>query len=290
MGEVAWLNVHFYSFALGQTCGMDVLLPEADAGIGVTEQVWDGLMPLPVLYLLHGHSDDHTVWMRRTALERHFAGRRLAIVIPAANRSFFCDQKCGYAYSTFLSEELPKICQRFFRISGKQEDTFIAGLSMGGYGAMRAALTFPQRYGAVASMSGGLDLLALPPALAFDDETTHSEEAMKRLKLRDPTRFYVLMDLKMTFGSRAEFQGSDNDLCALLKRRIQLSDHLPAMHISMGTEDFLRPTNQRFLEILNAHGIAYHYVQPRGAHEWSVWDRMISQVLDWIAPKIGERG
>ena len=85
---------------------------------------------LPVLYLLHGLSDNHSCWLRRTAVDRYAEEYGIAVVMPEVQRSFYCDMAHGPAYFTYIADELPQICQRLFRLSDKREDTFIAGNSM----------------------------------------------------------------------------------------------------------------------------------------------------------------
>ena len=119
----------------------------------------------PLLYLLHGLSDDHTAWVRYTSIERYADAYGLAVVMPQVHRSFYTDQAHGGAFWTFLAEELPELVQRFFVVSARREDTFVAGLSMGGYGALRWALRRPGRFAAAASLSGALDVDALRAAV-----------------------------------------------------------------------------------------------------------------------------
>ncbi len=114
--------------------------------------------PPPVLYLLHGLSDDDTIWLRRTSIERYVAEFGLAVVMPQVHRSFYLDGEYTGAYWTFVAEELPALVAGFFRVSQAREDTFVAGLSMGGYGAMLHALRQPGRFAAAASLSGALDV------------------------------------------------------------------------------------------------------------------------------------
>src|SRR5690606_7723267 len=103
------------------------------------------------LWLLHGRSDDHTIWLRRTSIERYVAPLGLAVVMPNANLSFYNNMAWGARYGDFFENELPELARSFFPLSARREDNFIAGLSMGGYGAMRLALANPGRYAAAAS-------------------------------------------------------------------------------------------------------------------------------------------
>jgi S-formylglutathione hydrolase FrmB len=154
---MAFLDVHAFSDALRMQVSFHVLLPQQttqEIGVHLGKQ----RVSHPVLWLLHGLSDDHTIWLRRTSIERYAAARNLAVVMPAAGRSFYQDMVGGPAYWTFLTEELPALCRNWFPISGEREDNFVAGLSMGGYGALRMALACPGRYAAAASLSGALDL------------------------------------------------------------------------------------------------------------------------------------
>ena len=111
-----------------------------------------------MLYLLHGLSDDHTAWLRYTSVERYAAAAGLAVVMPAVNRSFYANEASGGRYWDYVAEELPQIVGNFFRVSQDPADTYVAGLSMGGYGAMKLALTHPDRFAAAATLSGALDL------------------------------------------------------------------------------------------------------------------------------------
>ena len=155
---MALLHVNYFSEALGVQTPVDVILPEVKQGIGVDASAKDELPK--VLYLLHGYSDDQTIWQRRTSVERYAAKYNLAIIMPGVNHSFYCNEVYGERYWDFVSQELPRVMHRFFRLSDKREDTFVAGLSMGGYGAMKLALNFPERFGAAASFSGAVLIMA----------------------------------------------------------------------------------------------------------------------------------
>ena len=157
---MAHLRCDFFSETLALSTSMTVILPQATSTqIGMTGQA--GTEPPPVLYLLHGLSDDHTIWLRRTSIERYVAPLGLAVVMPQVHRSFYVDEVYGGRYWTFLSEELPAVVASFFRVSTRPEDTFVAGLSMGGYGALRWALKQPMRLGAAVSLSGAVNVAGL---------------------------------------------------------------------------------------------------------------------------------
>src|SRR5688572_8749608 len=158
---MALIHCDFFSETLELSTSMTVLLPQQTrtqigmAGAGAGEH------GAPVLYLLHGLSDDHTIWQRRTSIERYAAPLGLAVVMPAVHRSFYTDERHGGRFWAFLSDELPALVGEFFRVSARREDTYVAGLSMGGYGAFKWALRQPERFAAAASMSGALDVVDL---------------------------------------------------------------------------------------------------------------------------------
>ena len=117
---MAFLQVEFFSKTLGVASTVNVILPEADMGIGVTAGGREETLP-KVLYLLHGYSDDHSIWMRRTSVERYAAEYPLAVVMPAVNHSFYCNEAEGERYWDYVSEELPQVMHKFFRLSDRPE-------------------------------------------------------------------------------------------------------------------------------------------------------------------------
>src|SRR5215216_1738386 len=147
-------EVKFYSETLTLQSTMDVLLPQrslVDAQKKLQKK-------FRALYLLHGHSDDHTAWQRWTSIERYVEGLNMAVVMPAVHLSFYNDMAYGGKYWQFFSEEVPALVRDMFSLSAEREDNFVAGLSMGGYGAFKLALTHPERFAAAASLSGAVDI------------------------------------------------------------------------------------------------------------------------------------
>ncbi len=258
---MALLHVNFFSEVLGLSMNMDVILPQKTRGqIGMEGQRHDG--KYPVLYLLHGMSDDHTIWQRRTSIERYAADYGIAVVMPTVHLSFYTDMKYGLRYWTFISEELPQIIQEFFpNISDKSEDTYAAGLSMGGYGAMKLGLLKPDRFAAVASLSGAVDMVA---------------------QFRNPGS---PEGLKLIYGSAEEMEESDNDLIAAATRLKESGIATPRYYMWCGTEDFLYEDNLRMRDHMNELGLKLTYEESAGDHQWIYWDEKIQRVLEWMFDK-----
>jgi S-formylglutathione hydrolase FrmB len=211
----------------------------------------------PVLYLLHGLTDDDTIWTRRTSIERYAAPLGIAVVMPQVHKSFYTDEASGLPFGTFLMQELPGIVQQFFRVSSRPEDTFVAGLSMGGYGALKWALQEPWRFGAAASLSGALMI----------SNTMHAD---------DPD-FAALMT--RVFGT-TPIPGTRHDLTHL----IDLVDPatVPPLYVACGTEDFLFRANQHVAQIAEAKRLNLTTDFGPGDHEWGYWDAQIQKVLAWL--------
>jgi putative tributyrin esterase len=243
---MAQIRCDFFSETMILSTSMIVLLPdEADA-------------PPPVLYLLHGLTDDHTAWTRFTSLERYAAEHGVAVVMPQVHRSFYADEAYGMKFWSFLSEELPRVVSQFFRVSTRREDTFVAGLSMGGYGAMKWALRQPERFAAAATLSGALDLAYIQKL----DRRPHMVELVGRV-----------------FADRV-VAGGDEDLMHLLATVDPAT--LPQLMLRCGSEDHLVAQNERFVAACRQHGVKLDAGFGPGAHEWSYWDQEIQTVLDWL--------
>ncbi len=253
---MAHLRCDFFSDSLSLNTSMTVLLAEHPTPRrGVIGSLAEGS---PVLYLLHGLSDDDTNWLRFTSIERYAAERGVAVVLPQVHRSFYTDEFYGGRYWTFLSEELPDVVRGMFRLSDRREDTFVAGLSMGGYGAFTWALRQPDRFAAAACLSGAVHLSGLRSGRTRPD---------------DPRMFERVFDDRPVDG------GAD-DLFALLDAADPTA--LPALHLSCGTEDVLIEDNRSFAAAAATAGVPLTTDFGPGAHAWDYWDRQIQTVLAWM--------
>jgi S-formylglutathione hydrolase FrmB len=256
---MALIHCNFFSEVLGLSSSMYVILPQTTEGqIGMASAATSRRHP--TLYLLHGLSDDHTIWLRRTSIERYVAPLGLAVVMPAVGRSFYTDMVRGQRYWTFVSEELPALARAFFPLSAAREDNFAAGLSMGGYGALKLALRCPTKFAAAASLSGSADVAG-------------------RIAEIDPG---WRPEWENIFGDLTAIAGSDNDLMALAEKVARSAGPKPALYQWCGTEDFLYQDNLRFRDHVRRLGLDLTYEEGPGTHEWSHWDRQIQRVLEWL--------
>lgn len=262
---MAYLHVNYFSDVLGLSVSMNVVLPQKTRGaFGGDSDGADGRYP--TLYLLHGMSDDYTTWMRQTSIERYAEETGIAVVMPNAHLSWYTDMKFGLNYRTFIGEELVKTCRSFFPgMSHRREDTWIAGNSMGGYGALAIALTYPDTFSAAAPIAGAL----LPGNLY-----TGTDEG--NLGGRD-NRFWT--DI---FGPRENFEGSENDLEALAAKRAADGSPMPVVYQCCGTEDFLYQDNLKMRDCLLSLGYDLTYKEYSGWHAWHFWDQQIRPIVHWL--------
>ena len=256
---MAFFQMNYQSDALGMGVAVNVIVPEG-AKHGQTYRT---------LYLLHGLSDDHTTWMRRTAIERYAGEHNLAVVMPGVGRSWYTDTASGAKYLTFVAEELPAVCRGFFGgMSHRREDTWIAGLSMGGYGAIKAALTYPDRFGGAASLSGTLDIADV-----------------NRTRPMDEWRGIFGFDMQ----TQGELKGTQHDLFALAQRCFADKKPFPAIYLWCGEQDRGHEYSERFSAMLYELGVPHRYDSSEGDHSWPWWDKHIQDALRYLTQSVNDK-
>ncbi|GGE26751.1 esterase [Pullulanibacillus camelliae] len=262
---MALIKCDFFSEVLALSTSMTVILPQHTQGQIGMNNVKRGERH-PTLWLLHGLSDDDSIWMRRTSIERYAAEYGLAVVMPQVHHSFYTDMAYGNRYWTFLTEELPSLARSFFSLSEAREDNYVAGLSMGGYGAFKWALNYPERFAAAASLSGAVDIVS----------------HIKRRKAENQEEAVTLFD--RIFGDR-QVEGTTDDLFYLLNVNDQSEKALPRLYQCCGTEDFLYEDNLSFLAACQKTRFDLTHAFDPGTHEWGYWDAKIQDILRWLPLK-----
>ena len=214
-----------------------------------------------VLYLLHGLSDDASAWQRYTNIEILAREHGLVVVMPSAGRSFYADMANGQAYFSYLTEELPSLLAAAFRISRAREKTFIAGVSMGGYGAFKAAFLRPDLFAAACSLSG---VLALNMLLAPSDKVENQ----------------VLMhEFDLLFGGLDCLPDSLHDPMRWLKDAAKNPAALPRLQAICGFDDDLLPLNRLFAQAAAHAVLPLQYAEEPGKHDWIFWQKQIEKFI-----------
>ena len=256
---MALIHMHLYSAALGSATEVNIILPEQSRGvlpIGCPSEKYK------TLWLLHGLNGDHNSWIRETAIERYVKKYQIAVVMPNVDRSWYTDTCDNVRYFTFITEELPRTLRSYFRgMSDKREDNYIAGLSMGGYGAVKAALTYPENYAAFASLSGSLDIT----------------RRGRSINIPEWRRVF-----KADLQSGEELDKTQHDLFWLAEKNIKAGTDMPRYYQWCGVDDELIKVNRRFHDHLLELGFDHVCEEGPGDHSWPWWDEHIHDVLKFM--------
>lgn len=243
------------SSVLAMDTGLQVILP-------YDRPAEQQQIPCKTLYLLHGLGDNCAAWCRYTAIERYARDHGVAVVMPEAQRSFYTDMCYGLPYFTYVACELPELCAAMFHISRDPRDTYVAGLSMGGYGALKCAFTYPDRYAGCASFSGVVDIVQSMEA--------HGQK--------------LTQEFSAVLGP--ELQIEDNSNLFSLARQLTLMpmDQRPALFLTCGQQDFLYEDNLRFKQCLESLSLDFTFREWPGEHSWDFWDCSVQQMLELFLP------
>jgi S-formylglutathione hydrolase FrmB len=260
------VTVQFKSQIIGQTLPYQALLP-SDYATSATRY--------PVLFMLHGLTGRYTDWFTRTNLADYAARYRLIIITPDGRDSWYTDSATVPTdkYETyFFSELLPDVDDRFRTIKDRR-GRGVAGLSMGGYGALKFALKHPDQFGFAASMSGALDAATRTdekPGFAWD---------------------FLRPSILAAYGAKNSPEREANDLRQLARN---LPDSqigaLPFLYFDCGTEDGFLETNRDLAAIFLTKKIPHEYRQLPGGHDWGYWDKQSREILRLFAERLRRGG
>lgn len=246
---IANLSGVFTSGALNMSTHLHIILPAPDKVRGT-------------LLLLHGLSSGCEAWSRKTSIERYATEYGLAVFMPEVQRSWYIDMKYGLPYFTYVSEELPAWIASQFRVPTDPEHLYVAGLSMGGFGAMKLALTHPDRFAGCMSLS---------PRLYLRDRL---EQKANIEQDRREWRAILGEDLIV---------GPENDLELLAEAAAK--GPVPRIYLACGTEDSLYPESVRMRDHLRSLGLNITYEEWSGTHSWVFWDKAIQRGLEAVVAK-----
>ncbi len=254
---MALITVRFFSNTLHMCASATVLLPES----APPENGFRTLL------LLHGMTDNHTAWTRYTSIERYAAARNLAVIMPDAHLSCYADMAYGNRYYTHIAEEVPEIMRSFFpALSKRPEDNYVAGLSMGGGGALRIGLTNPERYAAIGVFSAAI----------------YSARDFEAIRQKNPGKF---AEFELVFGEGCPIKGTQSDAFFLANQAVRSGARLPRVYHTCGAQDGLAGENRAasdFFASLPGNPFSYVYEEYDGVHDWAFWDAAIQRYLCFI--------
>ncbi|MBQ8304847.1 MAG: acetylesterase [Blautia sp.] len=252
---MALLQVNYLSKALFRTVPVNVILPvdrfDADRNCYLNGKD----RKYKTLYLLHGLLGNYTDWVSRTRIQMWAEKKNLAVVMPSGDNAFYFNSRTPWNdYGTFIGEELVEITRRMFPLSEKREDTFIAGLSMGGFGALRNGIVYSETFSHVAGLSSALHI--------FEDT---SEEANNGL-----------------FDDKEAAAATDKNPWVAVEEMLTEKRRTPKFYMACGTRDDLMPVSVAFRDLLREKGMEVTWDEEDYGHDWDFWDSQIRKVLDWL--------
>lgn len=256
---MAVIQLEFLSQILGEVVNVSVVVPMSKDG---RELVGNGDR-FKVIYLLHGGGDDCNAFLRNTGIERYCKQGNFAVIMPEVRNSYYCDMRYGLRFFTYLSEELPKVVENLFPISGKRDDHFVLGYSMGAQGAIKWALKKPEFFCAVAGMSGMGDL----EDFGFGD----------RFETRDPACAFIA-----AYKSLKDYRDSSENVKHLAVELVKSGKKIPQIFSCCGTEDFAFDGCTKFVEYAKQIGLSVTFETGPGAHTFEFWNYWLRYAVQWF--------
>ncbi|HHT96751.1 MAG TPA: esterase family protein [Clostridiales bacterium] len=256
---------NFFSKTLQNHVNVNVLipsLPDNECLHASYDEIYPHNKKHKTIYLLHGALDDYSSWLRHTSIERYAQEKGLAVVMPSGQNGFYSNAKYGLNYFDFITEELPRFAQSTFNLSKEREDNFIAGPSMGGYGATKCALSKPEQYAGFCNLSGAVAPNILEPRMV--------------------EKGFDFFRYDLIFAGSDKVPGSKDDLY-LLAKNLKESKNKPKAYIACAIEDLINyDMNVNLKEELERSGFDVCFRDGHGGHDWKYWDECIENFLDWI--------
>ncbi|MNJ43216.1 S-formylglutathione hydrolase [compost metagenome] len=274
---MAIVKMNFLSQALGMQTNMTVCLPSysfADSMEG-KEVAYVRGMTFQTLYLLHGGSGDDGDYVNFTNIVRYADRHKVAVVMPSVHNSCYTDTEDGAKYYTYVAEELPQICETFFPLSTRREDTFVGGLSMGSHGAMKLAMHYPERFAAALMMSGA----SYRPGVPSMVKTVNGE-----FDFNDVMKIPVSGALQDKLVNPDFVNGTVNDVYAAARRNVEQGKALPKLFFRVGDSDHALYRTLLAEKDLKEWGYDTRLEVVAGmGHEWDLWDETLKIALaEWL--------
>ncbi|SEL70127.1 S-formylglutathione hydrolase FrmB [Butyrivibrio sp. ob235] len=263
-------TLRYYSLAQGGQVNINYSIPADTPDFMVAENP-NFKRPMKTLYLLHGYSGNESDWIYSGVAEDLASTYNLAVIMITAGNNFYLDRKAtGHQYCTFAGKEVVEFTRKLFGLSDKKEDTFIAGLSMGGFGALHTGLAFPETFGGIVALSSALII--------------HEVGNMKPGEGNDVANYEYYSEV---FGDTTKVVESDANPEVLYKRLKDEGKSIPPIYMAVGTEDFLYENNQVMRKFLEDNDANMKYEEGPGIHDWKFWNKYIYNGVEWVLNTVG---
>ena len=284
---MALISVDYFSSSLMRTTTLEVILPVDDQGAAyATDSVmrhaggtledemraWEQhpyppkKAPYRTLFLLHGISGNHADWISETRIRSWAENHGIAVVMPSGYNAFYLDQpEVHNYYGRFVGQELVEVARRMFPLSTRREDTFIGGISMGAYGALRNGLKYCETFGSIVSLSSAM--------IINDFDQIISSDGL----------FFLSRDfLEHTFGDLSHVRDSDKDPARLAADLVYCDRPRPRIFMTCGNQDPLAEANRMLAGRMRDTGLDVTYHEMTGGHDWEFWNAALPEALDWL--------
>jgi len=259
---MAVINMTFRSACIHKTMEISVILPIETVLAKKSEG--KSVKAFPTLYLLHGLTGNNQEWLHQTNIVRYAETKGFAVVMPNSwNRYYIDNPRTGESHGDYIAKEIVELSRTMFPLSSEREDTYIGGFSMGGYGAFRLGLKYPELFGGIISLAGGF-------------RYKHMDRfEMGRVFAESPSFF------KEVYGDLSQIKGSEIDLEEMVQRLTAENRPLPNIFLAVGTEDSLLEDERCFRDYLQANQVPLTYEEEAGKHDWDFADYFLSRGMDW---------
>ena len=259
---MAYFRIEYYSNALHRSTSFEMLIPnDYRLDLPVQEASPIPKKPMGTLFLLHGYTGKAGNWVPEELAAKY----NFAIVMPTAENSFYLNGlSTGHAFQTLVGEEMVDYVRRTFGLAKNRENTCIAGMSMGGFGALHTALAYPDTFGKLAGLSSALIVHGIAHMKPGADNGLGNYEYYREC-----------------FGDLETVEQRDvNPEVLALKRKAE--GNLPEIFLACGTEDFLLENNRQMHKFLLGEQIPHQYYESKGGHDMVFWNEYIIKAVQWM--------
>lgn len=261
---MAQITVKYFSNCLKRQTTFEMYLPN-DLRTDMPWEKRDDIYqkrPMKTLFLLHGFTGSAGNYIPEYLSQKY----NFAVIAPNGENSFWLDGiSTGHKFCTLLGEELLDYVRKTFGLAKSSEDTYIMGMSMGGFGALHTGLTYPNCFGKIGAMSSAL--------------IVHEVATMKPDRGNDVANYAYYREC---FGEPCEVLTSDNNIEILVDKLINNKEKLPEIYMCCGTEDFLLENNRELHDFLESRKVPHEYVESEGNHDMKFWREYTEKIMHWM--------